>query len=113
MATGRWTRQGDRLIVARIYIKFGTSGTNAGSGNYTISLPATPAANIGDADPIGSGFLTDTGVPNYYLVVPYKIGSGDGLQMIGEAVSIVSDASPFVWGVSDSMQLMVAYESTS
>lgn len=110
VASGRWTRQVDRLIHANVLVKFGTSGVAAGTGTYRISLPVNSVAT--DVPILGQGYAFDSSTSAYYLVTCEYV-SATTLQMVVETASLITDASPVVWAASDYFSLHLAYEAAS
>jgi hypothetical protein len=63
-----------KLVVCQFKIKFGTSGTAAGSGLYFVSIPTATTANAVTHNlPVGHGYLLDnsSGGPGAYRQVTF------------------------------------------
>lgn len=105
---GRYQRVGT-TVFARYIVKFGTSGANAGSGNYRLSLPIDCDLSMTDADTsiMGVGRAIDNSASDDVLIFPefqtasemslvYHVGEAT----TGDAVS-VSGTAPWTWAASD------------
>lgn len=110
---GRYLKIG-KLYLCYAQVKFGTSGTNAGSGNYYLTLPATP--NTADysvgATPHGVGRMFDSSTGFSGVVFPEldTVPSPPGLQLvyypgIGGTASAagMSHTAPWAWAASDTV----------
>ena len=115
---GRYTQIG-KTIIAKGTVKFGTSGTNAGSGTYYISLPVT-------AD---MSFTFDTTIPTGYMravnnnlgenaVGAPELETSTTFQLVFNQYNTVSSdlasmnhAAPFSWAASDSIHFYLVYEA--
>ena len=112
-ATGRYSRQADRTIHIQLVISFGTSGTNAGSGNYQVSIPVNQAAQTA-TEVNGNGYLYDSSANALYVVVVTDDPNSDARVTIWtDQLGQVTDAVPFAWAVSDSIALNLTYEAVS
>ena len=69
-ASGRYTMYGGKFVTCRGTIAFGTSGTNAGSGQYLIALPFSASSAItGGVPSVGSGLIRcagSTAIVNFF-----------------------------------------------
>lgn len=103
-------------------ITFGTSGTNAGSGNYRITLPTaidnmSTGNTLGNSDIIGWGIIRDNGTLTQSRIVTLHMntnsggsgGVGTAELFIGDGATNVNEASPFAWAASDSIAVQFAY----
>ena len=105
-------------------IRFGTTGTDAGSGIYLISLPTeinpfTTNQLLGFADVIGWGVVRDdsSAVTGPRLVVLHywsASGSSDGTGQAYMAIcdgtnDVVQHNRPFSWAASDAISVQFAY----
>lgn len=110
-ATGRYTTVGN-MVHATARIGFGTSGVNAGSGTYIVSLPTamrTPVAN--EYGIIGTGMIYDSsGTTSRHVVVLRYNDTSVIIRADGAATNSVSNSSPWTWAASDSISLNLAYE---
>ena len=111
-ATGTYIRNG-RTIHGKAFIKFGTSGTAAGSGEYRVSLPV--AARTGTEDIVILGACTIFDDPGSILVgtFHYTPSSGTYGRIYIEGGSVVTEASPFAWAASDFITVEFTYEAAS
>lgn len=109
---GRWTRQTDRLVVVHIYIKFGTSGAAAGSGDYLVSLPVNRGSDAA-LRVFGCGYIYDDSTTANRLVVAIKQAGAGVVQMLAEGSSTVNNASPWTWANNDEIQLLLTYEAAA
>lgn len=113
-ATGVAYRVG-KLAVVNIGISFGTAGTNAGSGQYQVSI-----------SPLGAGFNFNSNLTS----TPYAVGSGrlyDSSAATNYNVTVVTQSAtqvrfryegsdgvvdstgPFAWSTSDQIDFVLAY----
>jgi hypothetical protein len=112
---GYYTALGDLLVVAWFDIRFGTSGVNAGSGNYSISLPFEAHANHGTSFiPSGVVSLFDNSTAaNRTQAVPLPVAGDTTATMFADNGSAVSNSNPFTWAASDRIRGFVAYMRAS
>jgi hypothetical protein len=112
-ASGAYMQIG-KMVRVYLRIVFGTSGTNAGSGTYSISLPVTSKAT-GFAEPLGSGEVRDSSANILRMVSVFR-GSTSTLQLKhvsatnGELLSLTHSA-PWAWDASDEIFLQFSYEA--
>lgn len=115
-AVGRFQKVG-RTVNGWLKIKFGTSGTSFGSGNYQVSLPvaaATVAAGVTIIQ--GSGYLFDNSANTPFFIVPYQDNafSSSVLQLIyTNATVTVTPTNPFTWANTDEVVIQFRYEAAS
>lgn len=108
-ATGGYVRQG-RLITFYAQLAFGTSGNAAGTGTYRVSLPFTAAATW-QGQVIGAVELNNSGAG---VLRTARIDTGGTyVTMAAEDGTAVTDAVPFVWGVSDYIRVSGSYVADS
>jgi hypothetical protein len=110
-AFGYYTRQADRLIVARYLIVFGTAGVSAGNGFYQITTPVSMAIAFGTGITIDNS----TGFVYQCIVRPWSNDSFLLHQTVaGAAATYYTNAYPFVWAASDMLfQGGITGEATS
>lgn len=112
-AYGRYTQHG-KLVVARGHIKFGTSGTNAGSGAYRISLPVPAASPAGSVGVYGHGYLYDDSAGT---LKQHTLGfvTTTTMQFVIDgtagSTSPVDNTVPWAWGASDYLLFSMEYEA--
>lgn len=108
VAEGRYTQIG-KTVICQIDIKFGTSGTNAGSGNYYISLPVAAKTAISGYQVMPIGFLRayDASAGNGAVFFP-EVETSTTAQLVyyqgigGTApASGVAHNAPWAWSTSD------------
>jgi hypothetical protein len=110
-AAGRYTQNG-KLVHAYGAVTFGTSGTNAGSGNYAISLPVTMRTPVTlDGNVLGHGYVYDSsgGIVrhvwfSYLTTTTASIRTTDGS-------ADVTHAAPWAWAASDALICNLTYEA--
>lgn len=116
-ALGVATRLG-RLAIIHIKIRFGTSGTAAGSGDYLIRWAAAGSAYNVYADlntddhVIGSGFINDSSASNSFTV-SCQVSTANTVKLVYDQTSWsnfeVGNANPWTWGDSDLIQVQLAF----
>lgn len=108
--TGRW-------VFVHFFIRFGTSGTAAGSGGYFVSLPVsanttnlTSSTTARTGSPVGSGIIHDDSAPaaTQTSVLTLRDASTAGIQPATGGTP-VSDSNPWVWAASDLISGVVKY----
>ncbi len=105
---GNWCYVDAKVVWVDIYAQFGTSGTNAGSGQYRISLPvAAHAGSVNQCALRGHVFdLTGT----QYNVNGIIASGGSYFIMRGMAVNPeVSHNIPHAWAASDDIHISGIY----
>ena len=107
-ATGRYGRI-NKTVYGNCRIIFGSSGTNAGSGFYFVSLPITAQASSVVA---GSGYVYDasTGLVRH---VSIALDSTTRVSLYLENATnyAVSSTNPWAWAASDQIQFSFEYEA--
>ena len=108
VAEGRYTQIG-KTVICQINIKFGTSGTNAGSGNYYISLPVAAKTALSEYKSMPIGFLRaqDASTANGAVFFP-EVETSTTAQLVyyqgiggtGQASGVTHNA-PWAWSTSD------------
>ena len=108
VAEGRYTQIG-KTVICQINIKFGTSGTNAGSGTYYISLPVAAKTALSGYQVLPIGFLRalDASAGNGAVFFP-EVETSTTAQLVyyqgigGTApASGVAHNNPWAWSTSD------------
>lgn len=92
-------------------ITFGTSGVAAGSGNYSIPLPATLPAMAGHLDvTLGSMRLTDSSTSTVKLALPtLNLVAQEFTWRVTDTNTLSTSASPWTWAASDVIAGQVSY----
>lgn len=111
-ATGYYIQIG-KLVVVRLQITFGTSGVNAGSGAYRVSLPVTNKLN---SELSGTVFLFDssTGAGTHVASAAYDAVSGSAALFYAPTTTTfanVSNSAPWTWAASDQIRCFLMYEA--
>lgn len=98
ITVGKYKILGTDLVVAKFFIKFGTSGVSAGTGAYIVGgWPAIvdDASGSGSALPVGSArVVDDTGGGSSEASF-----IANGRMLVGGAN--VTSSTPFTWAASD------------
>lgn len=99
-----------KMVTVRATVKFGTSGTAAGSGTYEISLPVT-AKTITTGRQQGTATFFDNSANDF----------GDGAVFIDNGATtkaklsmdstVVTNSAPWTWGASDQIDFTMTYEA--
>jgi hypothetical protein len=110
---GIWLAEGD-LVTFHAFLQFGTAGTAAGSGTYSVSLP-TPAVDASrTVTPLhGVAEINNTGT-SYRRLLRLGTDTTVVMQSAGDGpTENVAHATPFAWGVSDFMILTGRYRAAA
>lgn len=109
-ASGRYVLWGGKQCTVRFSIVFGTSGTNAGSGQYLVALPFQAASNItGGVPNVGSGVIRCAGSVS---TVTWFCSSGSTtMAALTTAGNNVASAAPGAWGANDYLSATFTYET--
>ena len=123
-ATGYYKRLG-RWVRGKAVITFGSSGTNAGSGDYGLLLPVQPANKI---QPIGIGFAYDDNDQYRFVVATAAVIPVLWAASTSKAVLLQSNvagegfandhnpigaAVPFAWEANDQLAITFEYEAAA
>jgi hypothetical protein len=106
-----WYSYLSEAIVYSFFIRFGTSGTSFGSGNYQVSLPVTSATPFGSSihPAVGTVQLGDNSSgavsAGDCFVDP---ASGNFVGLIGSS-GTVSPTAPWTWANSDYLSGTIIY----
>ena len=109
-AQGAYTRI-NKLVIGMAYFAFGSSGTNAGSGDYSVSLPITSVAS--SALNRGFTWLYDASAATGWAAVN-QISTTTTLIMYkatGDATIAIGSANPFAWAANDQIRVQFIYEA--
>lgn len=107
---GRYTLFGGNWCTVRGTIAYGTSGTNAGSGQYFIAIPFQINSNItGGVATNGSGVIRCAGT--LYPVVWYGAVNATTLSGLIPAGNLVASAQPGAWTANDYLSFTLTYET--
>lgn len=111
-AAGRYQRVG-RSIWGQLNVKFGTSGTAAGSGTYRLSLPVTARSNT-FAEVCGSGYILDASASDLRFCLLRIVGTTIA-EIYFTAVTnfFVTHAVPWAWTINDEFNFSFLYEAAS
>lgn len=101
---GRWFKEGTHATVA-VFLKFGSSGSSAGSGNYEISLPSECPVNSDWFGPIeliaGNGLSIDDST-NTRKQVAVKIVNTSVIRLESDGLTgVVTEANLIAWANND------------
>ena len=107
-AAGRYGRI-NKTVFGNCRIFFGTSGANAGSGFYFVSLPVTAQ---GTGVVAGSGYVYDasTGLVRH-VSIAIDSTSRVALYLENQTNYAVSSTNPWTWAASDQIQFSFEYEA--
>lgn len=109
VAAGRYAEVGD-LVIAQIRIAFGTSGTNAGSGSYFVSVPVTAQAATFIR---GFGFVFDSSATSRRNVTAAQNDGDTVFLWYSDPTTdnTVAHNAPWAWAASDEIRLELMYEA--
>jgi hypothetical protein len=109
--TGRYCVIG-KFVWATVQITFGSSGVNAGSGTYEISVPVNIGAEMDDVVlTIGTALCIDSGTNRKVGAVRTGVGVGVIRIQSDAQTGNVSNSVPWTWAANDEIELTFAYES--
>jgi len=115
--SGTWMRVGTTvsgLVHGSCQIRFGTSGTAAGTGIYTVSLPLTmSSSDAARQQVVGGGAIYDkSGADTHHVILVQHSSAVCKMKYTctGAAETWVTGAAPFVWASSDQIHLRFLYE---
>lgn len=99
-------------VTYSFFVKFGTAGVAAGSGQYFISLPVTAAdAHSGDQPAMGTAMIRDNSVPTNNDGTVYIPGSSltQASILVSAGGGTVSNNIPWTWAASDYLAGTITY----
>lgn len=106
----RFTLWGGNWCTFRGTIAFGTSGTNAGSGQYFIALPFQVNSNItGGVATNGSGVIRCAGT--LYPIVWYAAVNATTFSGLTPSGNVVASGQPGAWTANDYISFTMTYET--
>lgn len=110
---GYYTWLPGNMLLYHFAIKFGTSGTNAGSGQYLISLPYVAVADIASGMPeaIGSGLVRDSSGSNVIQATFYIPDTNLNVVAGFASDTVITHAAPWAWGASDYLAGSITYHA--
>lgn len=96
--------------VYTFHILFGSSGVSAGSGNYNVSLPISPAAPYATGNTaLGTCLLADQSTGFFKVGTLFLASGSSTLGLIVESTTIVSNSAPWTWAAGDYITGSIAY----
>lgn len=115
-ATGRYTQIG-KTVIATARFTFGTSGVNAGSGAYRISLPVSAETSTGLNFVTGSYWALDSSTNGVNIGITMVGGTATDVRLFypatwpnGASVEMASTA-PWTWAASDQLRASFTYQA--
>jgi hypothetical protein len=115
-ATGKYVRI-NKFVAGYFEIRFGTSGINAGTGNYFVSLPITAARSSGDFWELNLGMasFSDSSTGNdYYMKLNFASSTTMYLYYMGAFngnLAALGAAAPVAMATSDRITGQFFYEA--
>ncbi|MGO2658432.1 MAG: hypothetical protein ACTH9T_04805 [Mycetocola reblochoni] len=108
--SGRFKRDGN-VVYGYARVTLGSSGVNAGTGSYFISLPVAPRAFTGMEQVIGGAYFWDGSASRRYTGIS-RLSSGDDARarIISAAGAMVGATAPFVPATGDAFSINFMYE---
>lgn len=124
LGTGGFTRGYYYRIWDAVYtwgeFRFGSAGTNIGSGNYFITLPLPADISVvgatsfpGGASLVGNGLLWDQSTDSGKRPLVAQLRSGTDLQFhfpVGETSEVVASGSAVTWTNGDGVSWFASYK---
>jgi hypothetical protein len=115
---GQYIKIGN-LVIGNYFIRFGTSGVNAGSGTYRVSLPSQISEIItGNQYVYGSGYVFDLSA-GAGRILNNVYSNGNSFVTLGymettsNVFSNATNAAPWTWAASDEIQGNFMYMEAS
>lgn len=110
LAEGRYTLWGGKFCHFSGTVQFGTSGANAGSGQYFLSLPFSTSNQIANGvRHIGTIAARDSSPVALFTGVCYAASNAATMSfMINNA--LVNNAAPITWAANDYISFSITYE---
>lgn len=99
-----------KMVTVRATVKFGTSGTAAGSGTYEISLPVT-AKTISTGRQSGSATFFDNSASDFGDGVVFIDNGATTKARLSMDSTVVSNSAPWTWAASDQIDFTMTYEA--
>lgn len=112
VTTGHYAESGT-LVHVQVYIKFGTAGVNAGSGDYFVSLPVTAAALLVANFPVGVWWILDAGTKNTHGIVYLADTTKVGMRFTDTGSAGVDHGMPQAFAANDDLRLSFTYRSAA
>lgn len=112
--TGRYSKVGRTCTVSG-YLKFGTTGASAGTGEWRMSLPVAAATSTDQAW-LGDVYVNDSsaGTSGHFHGVAVVASGGTYATFYGgNSGAQVTGSSPIPWAPGDSFRWEVTYETNS
>jgi hypothetical protein len=105
----RFTLFGGKWCTIRGSVVFGTSGTNAGSGQYKIDLPFQAASSITGGVPfVGSGVVRCAG--SVATVTWFSSSGSTTMAALTTSGNNVASGAPGAWTANDYLSFTMTYE---
>jgi hypothetical protein len=95
----------DKVMIVQFYIKFGSSGAAAGSGEYRISTPSGFPTGSSQYN-MGWAWLYDQNVATAYGAIFDRVNTSDDevrMYIYGNPIG-VTDSNPFTWTTNDQIR---------
>jgi hypothetical protein len=110
IAAGLYVKMG-KIVVVNFRIIFGSSGVDAGSGEYRISVPFN-MLNVGNLLPSGVVWLYDVSAGVSKMAGAFRATATPSSTFLirGEAVLSVGNATPWTWAAGDTIAGTLTYE---
>lgn len=105
---GWWCYMPGACVAYNFFVKFGASGSAAGTGTYAISLPVAAASPYASGHcAVGSAQIADNSSGAFQPASLFIANGGSTLAMVGTAP--VTEASPWAWTNNDYVSGSVVY----
>lgn len=110
LASGRYTLFGGKWCTIRGTVLFGTSGTNAGSGQYLIALPFAASSAITGGVPNTNGCVIRC-AGSVAVTTGFVSSGSSNLAMLTTSGSNVASGAPGAWTANDYLSFTMTYET--
>jgi hypothetical protein len=109
LASGRYTLWGGKWCTLRGSITFGTSGTNAGSGQYLIALPFQASSAIVGGVPATAGCVIRC-AGSVAVTTAFASSGSTTMAMLTTGGNNVASGAPGAWTINDYLSFSFTYE---
>jgi hypothetical protein len=110
---GYYTWLPGNMLLYHFAVKFGSSGTNAGSGQYLISLPFAAVGDVGNGMPeaAGSGLIRDNSASDVRQATWYIPDTNLNVVAGFASDAVINNSAPWAWAAYDYLAGTIVYHA--